>query len=319
VKFVCRLICCIIPKSFTEISICAIALLRASHPSHIAVLIEVDGVLELANDIGIVVILECCNVKNTKLLHTLINKMKIMLNVIVVVRHVESMLVYNPAPLELSLDIVVIIPHLLLTFSPEHLVRSSIGPLLETIWITETKHPPLFSMHCAKVAFRNLLQLFGIWRSFLVLVDFLITGRFSDLLGTTVVLALDRDPSGLSVRALLPSNSSPTSSPSSESTSNAKRNNETNAQVRYEAKSELAQYTSRHSRASGRKKKIRYGVAGRYNRTCTGAGTGRPVVVRQNWATHRDAGGSPAAGLCAGWAGARPSADQGCAGEQIHV
>jgi hypothetical protein len=36
VNLVPRVICCIIIKSLTEISICAIALLRASHPSHIA-------------------------------------------------------------------------------------------------------------------------------------------------------------------------------------------------------------------------------------------------------------------------------------------
>jgi hypothetical protein len=165
VNLVPRVICCIITKSLTEISICAIALLRASHPSHIAVLIEIDGAVELANDIGVVVILESCNLKNTELLHAFINKVKIIMNVIVLVRHVKCMLMHNPAPLEVCLVIVVVIPHLLLTFSPEQLVTSNIGPLLEMVRITETKCPPLLSMHGAKAAFRNLFWLFGIRRS----------------------------------------------------------------------------------------------------------------------------------------------------------
>jgi hypothetical protein len=115
VNFVPRLICCIITKSLTEISIGAIALLRASHPGHVAIIIKVNHAVELVNNIGIVVLLESCNIQNYKLLHTLINRVKIILNVIVVVCHVKCMLMHNPASLEVSLVIIVIIAHSLLT------------------------------------------------------------------------------------------------------------------------------------------------------------------------------------------------------------
>jgi hypothetical protein len=68
VNFVSSVIYYIVPNSIIEISIGAITLLRASHPSHIAVIIKVDGAVELANDIGVVVMLEGCNLKNTELL-----------------------------------------------------------------------------------------------------------------------------------------------------------------------------------------------------------------------------------------------------------
>jgi hypothetical protein len=77
------------------------------------------------------------------------------------------MLMHNPASLEMSLVIIVIIPHLLLSFSPKFLVSSGIGPLLEMVRITEMKLPPLLSVHGAKVVFRNLLRLFRIGRSLL--------------------------------------------------------------------------------------------------------------------------------------------------------
>jgi hypothetical protein len=167
VNFVTRLICCIITKSLTEISIGAIALLRASHPGHVTIIIKVNCAVELTNDIGIVVILESCNIQNTKLLHTLINKVKILLNVIIVVCHVECMLVHNPASLEMSLVTIMIIPHLLLSFSPKFLVSSGIGSLLVTVRIMEKELPPLLNMHGAKAVIQNLLWRFRIGRSLL--------------------------------------------------------------------------------------------------------------------------------------------------------
>jgi hypothetical protein len=113
--------------------------------------------------------------------------------------------------------------------------------------------------------------------------------------------------------------SSPTPESPSKNTSKAKRNNETNAQIRHEAKSELAQHTSVHSRGSGRSK----------NQAWSGW-PAKPDLCR-SW--RRAAGGSPAklgcapdsqwesgaTGLCAGRAGARPGAHQDLAGEQNHA
>jgi hypothetical protein len=167
VNFISRLIRCIITKSLTEISIGAIALLRASHPGHVAVFIKVDSAVELANNIGIVVIFEHCNVQNTKLLHTLINKVKIILNMVVVVCHMECMLVHNPASLEMCLVTIMLIPHLPLSVSPKILVSSGIGSLLETVRITEVELPPPLNMHGAKAVIRNLLRHFRVGRSIL--------------------------------------------------------------------------------------------------------------------------------------------------------
>jgi hypothetical protein len=134
-------------KSLTELSIGAITLHRASHPSHVSLIIKEHGAVELADDIRIVVMLEGCYLKNTKLPQALINKVKIILNVIVEVRHVESMLMHNPASLKVCLLIVMVIPHLLLSLSPKQFVTSSIGLLLETVRITEAKLPPQLSRY----------------------------------------------------------------------------------------------------------------------------------------------------------------------------
>jgi hypothetical protein len=139
-------------KSLTKLIISAIAPLGARHPSHVAFFIKVDGAVELADDIRIVVIFESCYLKDTKLLQALINEVKVILNVIVEVRHVECVLMHNPASLEVCLLIVVVIPHLLLSLYPKQLVTSSVGSLLETIRITEAKLPPQLIMHISKVA-----------------------------------------------------------------------------------------------------------------------------------------------------------------------
>jgi hypothetical protein len=156
------------PKSLTELSTGSITLLRPSHSSHVAFIIKVDSVVELENDIRIVVIFQGCYLRNTKLLQAFINEVKVILNVIVEVRHVECVLMHNLAPLEVCLLIVMVIPHLLLTLSPKQLVSSSVGSLLEMVWITETKLPPQLSMHVSKVAFQNHFRLIGLWRSLLV-------------------------------------------------------------------------------------------------------------------------------------------------------
>jgi hypothetical protein len=87
-------------KSLIELCIGAITLLRASHPSHVALIIKENGAVELADDIWMVVMLEGCYLNNTQLLQALINEVKIILNVIVQVRHVECMLMHIPTSLE---------------------------------------------------------------------------------------------------------------------------------------------------------------------------------------------------------------------------
>jgi hypothetical protein len=64
-------------KSLTELNICGITLFRAGHPSHVALIIKEHSAMELAYDIRIVVMLESCNLKNSKLPHALINKVKV--------------------------------------------------------------------------------------------------------------------------------------------------------------------------------------------------------------------------------------------------
>jgi hypothetical protein len=154
--------------------------------------------VELANDIRIVVLFEGSNLKNTKLPQALINEVKVIRNVIVEVSHVEYMLMHIPALLEVSLLIVVVVPHLLLSISPKQLASPSVGSLLETIRITETKLPPQLSIHISKVAVSNHFWLIGLWRYFLAPVDFLITGT-SVLLLSLTTLPLERAPGGLSV------------------------------------------------------------------------------------------------------------------------
>jgi hypothetical protein len=124
-----------ISKSFTEIIISAIYLLRACHPSHVVLIIKVDYAVEQANDIRIVVIFESSYIKYTKLPQAFINVVKVILNVVVEVSHVGCMLMHNPAPLEISLVRIVFIPHLLLPLYPEQLFSPSVDSLLEAIRI----------------------------------------------------------------------------------------------------------------------------------------------------------------------------------------
>jgi hypothetical protein len=84
--------------------------------------------------------------------------------VIVEVSHVEYMLMHIPALLEVSLLIVVVVPHLLMSISPKQLASPSVGSLLEMIRIMEMKLPPQLSIHISKVAFSNHFRLIGLWR-----------------------------------------------------------------------------------------------------------------------------------------------------------
>jgi hypothetical protein len=172
-----------ITKSLTELSVSAGTLLRAFHPSHVVLIIKEEGAVEMANDIRIVVIFKGSYLKDTKLPQALINEVKIILNVIVEVSHVKCVLMHNPAPLEVSLPMVVVIPHLLLSLSPKKLISPSLGSLLEAVRITETKLPPQLSMHVSKVAFRKHFWLIGLRGLFLEPVEFLMIGISVLLLG----------------------------------------------------------------------------------------------------------------------------------------
>jgi hypothetical protein len=117
----------------------------------------------------------------------------------------------------------------------------------------------------------------------------------------------------------LSSPSSPTPKSSSENTSKAERNNETNAQIRHEAKSELAQHTSVHSRGSGRSKNQAWSgwlVKPDLHRSWRRAASGSPVKPGCASGNRWESG---ATGLCAGRVGARPGAHQDLAGEQNHA
>jgi hypothetical protein len=78
------------------------------------------------------------------------------------------MLVHNPAPLEVGLVRIVLIPYGLLSSCLEQLVSPCVGSLLEAIGITETELPPQLSTHLTKVPFQKFFRLIGLDRSLLV-------------------------------------------------------------------------------------------------------------------------------------------------------
>jgi hypothetical protein len=111
------------------------------------------------NDIRIVVIFESSYIKYTKLPQALINIVKVILNVVVEVSHVECMLMHNPTPLEISLVRLVFIPDLFLPLCLEQLVSPSVDSLLEAVGITEMELPPQLSTDLSKVAFWKIFRL----------------------------------------------------------------------------------------------------------------------------------------------------------------